>query len=377
MKRALISFVALFLVLTSFAGRDALTAQEVEPQQPEDHSEDVVCGGLQGPNLLDNPSFEGDYHPYVPPGGHQDCPTGICNSVYMADGWTPYWLSPHDTENPDIHNPEYKAAESWWTPPRTHDGQKAQVVFTTYSSHEAGFYQQVSVTPGALYCFGIWGHAWSAERDDPRLNDSELEQNIGIDLTGGTDWQSEDMIWGGPKQYYYDEPGEENAFGPFSLVVRAQTPQMTVFTWSRPIWPVKHNDVYWDDAVVLRVPVEPQMGLSREHIVVLEQPATGGTHTLAVDVNFSQDPGLTWRASVVGGATLDVTLSPAVEDGAAGTGNDELLVSFDSSAYGPGVYEASITVSAEPAVTGSPATIDIRLHLVEEIYRTYAPFAGR
>lgn len=378
MKRALISLMALILLLTWFAGSERLTAQELEPQNPEDHTDDVVCGGLQGANLLQNPSFEGAFHPYVPPGGHPDCEHGICQTAQMADGWTPYWRS-HDPVDPPeiIRMPEYKPAEDEWVPARTHDGERAQQLFTSFSTHEAGFYQRLSVTPGAIYCFGIWGHSWSSSNDTASTNDSELEQNIGIDPMGGTDWQSGDVIWGGPKQYYYDEPGEQNAFGPLTLVVRAQTSQMTVFTWSRPVWPVKHNDVFWDDAIVIRAPEEPVMSLSHTSVGVLELAAEAQSHTFPIDISFAHDPGIVWRATVDAGGTLDVTLGAAAEDSAAGNGADDLLVNFDSTGYAPGAYEATVTVSSEPDVAGSPATIQVSLHVVEEIYGVYAPLIRR
>jgi hypothetical protein len=290
----------------------------------------------------------------------------------MADGWTPYWLSPHDTDDNDIHNPEYKPAEVGQDPPRTHDGNRAQQYFTSYSTHEAGFYQQVAVTPGQVYCFGIWGHAWSSDQDDPRFTENDLEQKIGIDPGGGTDWQSQDIIWGGAKRYFY-ELGDVNGYGPFTLAVRAEASQLTVFTWSRPVWPVKHNDVYWDDAILLRAPVEPAMSLSRQGIAIVEQTAESGLYDLPVDVSFAQDPGIVWYASVEPGNTLDLTLWPMVGDGAAGRSDDQLRITFNSQAYAPGYYSATVTVESEPAVAGSPATIDVSLFIADEIYNQNLP----
>ena len=355
------------------SGAAHLAAQQPGPTLPQDHVDDVVCGGLDAPNLLQNPSFEGPYSAYVPPGGHDDCPTGTCGTAQMADGWTPYWRS-HDPGDPDeiIRMPEYKPAESGQDPPRTHDGDRAQQYFSFSSTHEAGFYQQVSVTPGQVYCFGIWGHSWSSSIDDPFSNDSEIEQNVGIDPTGGTNWQSSDIIWGGPKQYYY-EFGEGNPYGPFSLAVRAEAPHITVFTWSRPVWPVRHNDVYWDDAILLAAPEEPAMSLSRHGIAIVEQTADAGLYNLLFDISFAQDPGVIWRATVEPGNTLDVEIWPMVPGGAAGRGEDDLRVTFATDAYTPGSYNATITVESDPAVAGSPATVNVSLHIFEEIHEQFLP----
>ncbi len=371
-------FIALFVIIfgVTVLAATQLQAQEPRPFPPQDHSEDVVCGGLEAPNLLQNPSFEGDYSPYVPPGGHPDCPTGTCNSVQMADGWTPYWLSPHDTNNTDIANPEYKPATTADVPVRVHEGDRAQQYFTTFRTHEAGFYQTVSVTPGKVYCFGIWGHAWSSNNDDAHTSDSELEQRIGIDPTGGTDWQSSNIIWGGARQYYNQKdnaPYVENAFGPFTLVVRAEAEQMTVFTWAQPIWPVAHNDVYWDSAILLEAPEEPAMTVSRHSFTILEQTDDAGLYNLPVDISFAQDPGVIWYATVEDGNTLDVTLWPMVAEGAAGRGDDDLEITFATDAYAPGSYNATITVTSEPAVPGTPATVNVSLHILDEIINHYLP----
>lgn len=379
MKRDFITLVVLILGVTALAATQ-LQAQEPRPFPPQDHSEDVVCGGIDAPNLLQNPSFEGNYSAYVPPGGHPDCPTGTCNSVQMADGWTPYWLSPHDTENPDIVNPEFKPASTADVPVRVHHGDRAQQYFSTSSSHEAGFYQQVSVTPGKVYCFGIWGHAWSSNNDDPHTSDSELIQRIGIDPTGGTDWQSTNIIWGEPKEFYNQkdtQPYVENAFGPFTLVVRAEAPELTVYTWSRPNWPVSHNDVYWDDAILFEAPEEPAMSLSRHAISVIEQSDESGLYSLPVDISFAQDLGVIWYATVDEGNTLDVTLWPMVGDGAAGRGDDDLEITFATDAYSTGSYHATITVTSMPAVTGSPATIDVSLYIMDQVINHYMPLYRR
>lgn len=375
MKRHFFALVVVLLTVTTLATTQ-LQAQEPRPFPPQDHNEDEVCGGLDGPNLLQNPSFEGDYNVYVPPGGHPDCPTGTCNSVQLASGWTPYWLSPHDTDNPDIVNPEYKPASTADVPVRVHEGDRAQQYFSTFTTHEAGFYQQVSVTPGKIYCFGIWGHAWSSKNDDPHTSDSELEQRIGIDPTGGVDWQSPSIIWGGPRQYYNQKdngPYVENAFGPFTLVVRAEAPELTVYTWSRPIWPVDHNDVYWDDAILLEAPQEPAMSVSTPIIAIMEQTDESGLYNLPVDISFAQDPGVIWYASREDGNTLDVSLWPMLGDGAAGRGDDDLEIRFNSAAYDPGSYHAAVTVVSDPTVAGSPTTINVNFHVRDQVSKTYMP----
>lgn len=205
-----------------------------------------------GSNLLGNPSFEGEYTAWVPPGGHPDCPWGICGTAQMAAGWTPYWRShtPGD-EGWRYRMPEYKPALSIFTdPPRVRSGERAQQWFTFWSTHEAGVYQRVyNVTPGATYCLSVWGHAWSSDRDDNAYTDPNdhgfLDQFIGIDPTGGTDWRSPNIVWTAPRTQY-------DTYGLFKIEVAARSNTLTVFLGSHALWPKKHTDVYYDDAILAR-----------------------------------------------------------------------------------------------------------------------------
>ena len=56
MKRHLIALIVIIFGVTTFAATQ-LQAQEPRPFPPQDHTEDVVCGGLYAPYLLPNPSF--------------------------------------------------------------------------------------------------------------------------------------------------------------------------------------------------------------------------------------------------------------------------------------------------------------------------------
>lgn len=209
----------------------------------------VLAGG--NGNLVENESFEGQYSAYIPPNGHPDCPAGICITAQMAPNWTPWWRS-HDPNDPDwiIRMPEYKPADPIFNdPPRVRTGQAAQQLFTFFSTHEAGFLQKVPVFPGFTYQFQIWGHSWSAQDDDDAYSgpqDGKLYQKVGLDPTGGDDWQSNNIIWSGERMQY-------DTYGLFEISATAQAPTMTVYVYSRPNFAVKHNDVYWDDAKLVLV----------------------------------------------------------------------------------------------------------------------------
>lgn len=196
----------------------------------------------QDNNLLQNPGFEGQYSTYYPRTAqeHADCPAGVCHTVQIPAGWFPWWAKEWSTDA----NPEYKPA----TPPfrhRIHSGDRAGQYFSFHRTHKAGFYQQVTVPTNASLLFTIWGQAW-VSNDDGTSSDrgAPINMRIGIDPTGGTNPYSGNVVWSGLMQPH-------DAYQQFSVQAQAQGNQVTVFTYSAPSYPVKHNDVYWDDAVLI------------------------------------------------------------------------------------------------------------------------------
>jgi LysM repeat protein len=190
-------------------------------------------------NLLQNPSFEGDYYAWF----------GI-SEVQVAHGWTPWWRSRTDADPPAYYfQPEYKQANGYIYPNRVHNGAAAQQWFTFFASHQAGMYQQVfNVSPGVRYRFTIWAQVWSSADDDPNVSVDPAYPNlrVGIDPTGNWDPWASTVIWSGAYAYY-------DSWGQLAIEAVAQNDVITVFMRSEPNFPVKHNDMYWDDAVLVAV----------------------------------------------------------------------------------------------------------------------------
>ncbi|MCB8946902.1 MAG: hypothetical protein H6653_02695 [Ardenticatenaceae bacterium] len=332
--------------------------------------DEEVCTGT---NLIANPSFEGDYPVYVMAApGHPDCqtwfddqPNQYCERVKLADDWHPYWLDTPRTENWMNIQPEYVPSLPHEQPPRVRSGEKSQHYFSFWSTHEGGLMQQVSAVENGRYCFSSWGHAWSARDTLPGwLSDpndhGDLYQRVGIDPTGGTDWQSPNIIWGDMRMQY-DE------FGLFSVEAVAQADTITVFIWSKANIPVKHNDVYWDDArLTLQYAASVEPG---ELTTLLDVAApTAVTHTIGISVT----PGLTWTASLDPQGSLPVSLSQN-----SGSASTDVDLSFNSTGLLTGTYTTTVTIDVTPTVPGAPFEIPVSLYVVPELYETYLPLVIR
>ena len=372
--------LALFWVVANINLTSAMTETE-RPVVPV-IADDGLCATKT--NLLQNPSFEGEYSKYVPPGGHPDCPLGICNSVRTAASWTPWWTL-HNNSDPEyiIKQPEFTAAEAdfWYGPERTRSGSHAQQYFTLYATHEAGVYQQVATQIGGAYCFSVWGHSWSAADDPDPLNNAgdalsgpdygQLWQKVGIDPTGGTDWTSPNIIWSDQEtsvkgRHQYD------VHALFIVTATAQADTATVFLYSQPDFAVKHNNVYWDDATFSLLSL-PSIDVSTNSSLALITTITDTlrvTQTATLAIN-SPHESVTWTAALASGNTL----TPVFTTNGGQTDHMEIVV--DTAGLALGSYTADIVITTTPELLGSPFTIPIRVFIVAEVHDAFLPHIAR
>ena len=230
-------------------------------------------------NLLENPSFEGDYEircsfpggkPWIAVPCDGPLPSRPWQSVMMAKGWSAWWQPPNEDHMakdyydtfpnycgqlaPDDcvawHMPEYKDTRSSpQDPPRIRSGENSQKYYTFWSVHQGGVYQVVEgIRPGQALRFSIYMHAWSATKlngaePNPHFSFGQtgMHMKIGIDPTGGTDPWSKDVVWSSEKDVY-------DKFERYEVQAVARSNKVTVFTHTRPENPMEHNDVYLDDA---------------------------------------------------------------------------------------------------------------------------------
>ncbi|MBC7237346.1 MAG: hypothetical protein H5T69_16005, partial [Chloroflexi bacterium] len=205
-------------------------------------------------NYLRNGNFEAGFST------RHDPYTGLwAGELEVAEGWD-LWYDPVQkcppTEpdcNPLSYNarPEYKGERGT---SRVRSGQAAQKFFTTYATHTAGLYQKARVPPDSWVRFSIWVWVWSSSKDIPAHSflPGAYGVSLGLDPTGGEDWHSERIQWSAPiiayDRWLYLESVGHTESGEISVWVRGEQ-----------LYPVKHNDSYWDDAelVLLTGPPAP------------------------------------------------------------------------------------------------------------------------
>jgi hypothetical protein len=230
-------------------------------------------------NLLENPSFEGNFAVQCSfPGGkpwmavpcNGPLPSRPWQTVQVAQGWAGWWQPPNENMSskdfyqtyPNYcgrnapeecvawHAPEFRDTRSMpQDPPRIRSGQNSQKYFTFWSVHQGGLYQVVEgVRPGMALRFSVYMHAWSATKlngkePNPHFSFGQtgMHMKIGIDPTGGVDPWSSNVVWSEEKDAY-------DKFDRYEVQAVARANKVTVFTHSRPENPMEHNDVYVDDA---------------------------------------------------------------------------------------------------------------------------------
>ncbi|MBC7235460.1 MAG: hypothetical protein H5T69_06425 [Chloroflexi bacterium] len=165
--------------------------------------------------------------------------------VTVANGWQPFWQDGPNQKEGYNRRPEYKGEDaSRFGRRRVRSGNWSQKMFNTYATHHAGLWQQISVPAGSVVTLSAWGQAWSSEADDPAISKKgQYQMSVGIDPTGGTDFNSPNVVWS-PRSSALDQWVE------LKVQARAQAGTVTLYLRGDAEWRMKHNDVYFDDVCV-------------------------------------------------------------------------------------------------------------------------------
>jgi hypothetical protein len=217
--------------------------------------------GTGGVTVEVNGGFEGGWGRWTsywtPEGGPYHTEFG---EIFTPEGWVTWWREGFPcsgTADWVTGRPEVKVI-SGPDPARIRSGKQAVQWFTFWRCHEGGLYQRIPAVPGKVYSARAFGHSWysrcSLKPHSPPLDDDCKTPidwahdwlSVGIDPTGGVDPLAKSVVWGEEREIYgrYDEQGLE------VRGVVAEGEWVTVFLRAMATHPLKHNDVYWDDAEV-------------------------------------------------------------------------------------------------------------------------------
>jgi len=102
-------------------------------------------------------------------------------NLTVVNGWYPDY---HPREK---GQPEHMNRRPEWRDEQT-NGEIRQKCFTTYGTTKAVTYQRVSVTPGAVLTLTV--------RARYSATNAGVALVVGIDPTGGTDFEASSVVWG-------------------------------------------------------------------------------------------------------------------------------------------------------------------------------------
>ncbi|PJF48960.1 MAG: LysM peptidoglycan-binding domain-containing protein [Chloroflexi bacterium] len=188
--------------------------------------------------------FEGDFQ------SDPSCKQGVCN---VPVGWGVWFIPRSENDPPGVNfQPQADRATT-----RRRGGAAAQRLWVNNATFTGGIYRVVNgVQVGARLRFTIWGQVWSTNDESPisARPSREIRVKVGVDPLGGDNGRPSPLngqvIWS-PEQEAKDE------FVPFTVEVEARSPTLILYTYTTMRDNVRHNEVFWDDAVLESIAPPP------------------------------------------------------------------------------------------------------------------------
>ena len=239
-------------------------------------------------NLLENGDFEGEF-----------TEMDGADPRNVAEGWTPWHVGRSDS-SPSFanHDPNYDEETDRI---RLDEEGSAQKYFTLFATHHGGIYQQVdSVTSGATYRFSIYAYVWSSSFEDADVSEDpgDVVVRVGIDPNGGTDGESDDIVWSTAATFFYD------AYRQYAVIATAASSTITVFVESTVGGPRANNYIYLDDAV---------LEATSDSTVIVEASPTSETNTELNGNDVSETPTATSTSTATETPTPTDTPEPSTD----------------------------------------------------------------
>lgn len=189
----------------------------------------------QAENVLSNPGFEEDFQE------EDDNPL-----LQVAGGWTAWYRAAEgeDAASWELLQPEYAPARDEDEHARIREGESSQVIRTFYATFDAGLLQEVAdVEANSWLRFSANAWVWSSVLDDPEQSedDGDVFVQVGIDPDGGTDPDSEEIVWSEISYELYDGWRE------YAVVTQAAGEEVSVFVRAQVGQPVRNTHVWIDE----------------------------------------------------------------------------------------------------------------------------------
>ncbi len=205
---------------------------------------------VSGPNLLDNPDFN-----WPAQTNSNVCAPGVAkDNAITPRAWTAFWTCKNDAEkNQDQVNrdPEFRLmnADVAEQKSRVRSYPTSASFFNFFSlQRSAGVLQNVrNIRPGTRMRFSAWVQLWSTNGDAPNssFQPGGMQARVCIDTLGMTiaapNFASPTIVCGAPTRQY-------DQFVQVWVEATAASDQVTVIVDTSSDFPVKHNDVFIDDA---------------------------------------------------------------------------------------------------------------------------------
>jgi hypothetical protein len=161
------------------------------------------------------------------------------NEISVAQDWQPYY-------NAQKRRPEWTLYDQY------------QKVFGTFSEIQAGVYQRVPVDIGDLLSLVVRAYFTS--------DGAGVALRVGIDPYGGTDFQSDEIVWGrwqgetaAPESPSYWEGGLDDPRDLSVENVEPEVPYVTLFCHIENLYAGKDESAFWDQATLYREgEIEPE-----------------------------------------------------------------------------------------------------------------------
>ena len=196
----------------------------------------AASANAQAVNVLTNPDFEESF-----------TVRDDDQFLRVAEGWTP-WHREAQGEGAstwELIQPEYQSASATDESSHIREGESSQLLRSFYATFDAGLLQEFEgVEVNSWLRFSAFAWVWSSKLDDPLLSeeDGDVFVQVGIDPDGGTDGESEDIVWSEITYELYD------GWRDFVVVTQATAETVTVFIRVLVGQPVRNNFVWLDDA---------------------------------------------------------------------------------------------------------------------------------